>query len=116
MASAQATVDYLIEQMHAAGAVSSRKMFGEYAIYCDGRMPALVCDDRLFVKITPGGRAFAAKHPLPEAPPYPGAKPCMVVDGDLWDDGEWLSRLIRLTADELPEPKPRKPRVALAKE
>jgi TfoX/Sxy family transcriptional regulator of competence genes len=58
MASSQGTVDFIVEQIAAVGTVSARKMFGEYGIYCDGRMVALVCDDRLFVKPTPDGRAY----------------------------------------------------------
>lgn len=30
-------------------------MFGEYAIYSNGKVAALVCDDRLFVKPTLAG-------------------------------------------------------------
>ncbi len=36
--------------MGAAGAVSARKMFGEYAIYREGKLIVLVCDDGLFPK------------------------------------------------------------------
>jgi TfoX/Sxy family transcriptional regulator of competence genes len=36
--------------MKDAGAISYRYMFGEYAIYCDGKVVALVCDNQLFVK------------------------------------------------------------------
>ncbi|KVR49615.1 TfoX/Sxy family protein [Burkholderia ubonensis] len=106
MASSQSTVDFIVEQMAAAGAVLARKMFGEYGIYCDGKMVALVCDDRLFVKPTPDGKAFLGE--CEEGPPYPGAKPCFVISGERWDEREWLSRLIRITAAQLPPPKPRK--------
>ncbi|KVU83744.1 competence protein TfoX [Burkholderia ubonensis] len=106
MASSQSTVDFIVEQMAAAGAVSARKMFGEYGIYCDGKMVALVCDDRLFVKPTPDGKAFLGE--CEEGPPYPGAKPCFVISGERWDEREWLSRLIRITAAQLPPPRPRK--------
>jgi TfoX/Sxy family transcriptional regulator of competence genes len=73
MASQQRTADYVVEQIAAAGSVSARKMFGEYGVYCDGKMVALICDDQLFVKPTKGGRTFLGK--VREAPPYPGAKP-----------------------------------------
>ncbi|KWI73988.1 TfoX/Sxy family protein [Burkholderia ubonensis] len=106
MASSQSTVDFIVEQTAAAGAVSARKMFGEYGIYCDGKMVALVCDDRLFVKPTPDGKAFLGE--CEEGPPYPGAKPCFVISGERWDEREWLARLIRITAAQLPPPKPRK--------
>ncbi|MBN3799505.1 TfoX/Sxy family protein [Burkholderia sp. Ac-20392] len=102
MASSQSTVDFIVEQMAAAGTVSARKMFGEYGIYCDGKMAALVCDDRLFVKPTPEGRAFLGT--CEEDSPYPGAKPHLVISGERWDDREWLSALIRITAAQLPVP------------
>jgi TfoX/Sxy family transcriptional regulator of competence genes len=103
MASQQSTVDFIVEQMQTAGQVTSRKMFGEYGIFCSGKMVALVCDDQLFIKPTPGGRAYL--DTVEEAPPYPGAKPCFLISGDRWDDGEWLGELVRITARELPLPK-----------
>ena len=48
-------------------------MFGEYGIYCDERIVALLSNIQLFVKPTDAGRAFAKG--TEEAPPYPGAKP-----------------------------------------
>ena len=108
MASNQSTVDFIVEQISGAGTVSARKMFGEYGLYCDGKIVALICGDQLFIKLTAAGRAFAGD--LPEAPPYPGAKPSLLVNGDLWDDGVWLTELVRRTAADLPLPvkKPRK--------
>ena len=106
MASQQATVDYIVEQAAGAGEVSARKMFGEYGLYCDGKMVALVCDDQLFIKPTPGGRAQAGD--VGEGVPYPGAKPCLLIPGDRWEDADWLAELIRVTARELPAGKPKK--------
>jgi TfoX/Sxy family transcriptional regulator of competence genes len=34
MATAQTTVDVILEAIGGAGAVSARKMFGEYGVYC----------------------------------------------------------------------------------
>jgi len=102
MSSQQGTVDFIVEQMARAGAVSARKMFGEYGIYCDGKMVALVCDDRLFVKPTAGGRAFIGN--VSEGAPYKGAKPCLVISPEKWDDHEWMAELIRISTAELPMP------------
>lgn len=96
-------VDFIVEQVASAGAVTARKMFGDYGIFCDGRLVALVCDDRLFVKKTASGEAFVGS--CAEDSPYPGAKPCFVIPGDKWDDREWLSQLVKLSAAELPLPK-----------
>lgn len=89
--------------MRDAGAIRYRKMFGEFAIYCDDKVVALVCDDQLFVKPTPGGRAFLGE-PV-EAPPYTGAKHYFLIDR--LDDRDWLSQLVQLTAQDLPEPEPK---------
>ena len=103
------TVDYIIDQLAAAGAdVSAKKMFGEYGLYLEGKMVAMVCNDQLFMKGTPEGRAFTG--PIDEAPPYPQAKPHPLIDGDRWEDGEWLAELFRITAAALPAPKPKRQR------
>jgi TfoX/Sxy family transcriptional regulator of competence genes len=109
MSSRQETVDFILEQIAGAGAVSARKMFGEYAIYMGPKVVALVCDDQLFVKPTKDGRSFIG---VPEeAPAYPGAKNSFLIAGELWDDSEWLSTLIAKTAAELPLPKLKKPKL-----
>lgn len=103
MASKQSTVDFIIGQISSADAVSAKKMFGEYGIYCGEKMVALVCDDQLFIKPTTEGKTFLGEYT--EGPPYPGAKPCFIIPGEKWDDQEWLSRLISITAAQLPVPK-----------
>ena len=105
MASDLGFVEYVCDQIGAAGPVSFRKMFGEYAIYCGDKVVALVCDDRLFVRPTPGGRAFVGA--AVEAPPYPGAKPHFLIEERL-DDREWMTGLIRVTESELPPPNRKK--------
>jgi DNA transformation protein and related proteins len=109
MSSQKSNVDYLMEQLAGAGAVSARAMFGEYAFYCDSKVVALFCDDQLFVKPTKAGLAFLGT--AEQGPPYPGAKPHFLISGEKWDDAEWLSALVRLTAAELPVPKPKKKKV-----
>ena len=108
MASQQGTVDFLLDQMAGAGSLSAKKMFGEYGVYCDGKMFAIVADDRLFIKPTEAGRAWISKlGPLQEAPPYPQAKPYYLISGELWDEREWLVQLAQRTTAELPLPKPK---------
>ena len=78
MASHQAFVDYVTEQLRAAGKIRARSMFGEYGLYCNECFFAVICDDQLFVKRTPQGEA--AFPQLPKAPPYPGAKASLLVE------------------------------------
>ena len=107
-ATTQKTVDFLLEQMAGAGDVSARPMFGEFGIYCDGKIVALVCGNELYVKPTAAGRAFIGE--VTEAPPYQGAKPSLLIDSELWDNADWLTKLITVTCAELPLPKPKKPK------
>ena len=93
MASHQDFVDYVAEQLREAGTIRSRKMFGEYGLYCDGVCFAVICDDQLFVKVTPAGEAAFSN--LPKAPPYEGANDYIWVE-DV-DDRDTMTALTRLT-------------------
>lgn len=108
MGSKQATVDFVLDQMSGAGELSAKRMFGEFGLYCGGKFFAVVADDQLYLKPTPGGRAWLGQPD--EAPPYPGASNWFRIDGERWDDRDWLSRLAALTAAELPLPAPKKPK------
>ena len=50
MASQQAFVEFVVDQLQEAGRIASRKMFGEYGLYCDGKFFGMICDSQLFVK------------------------------------------------------------------
>ncbi len=102
MPSDQAFVDYIADQLRGAGKITTRKMFGEYAVYCDAKVVALVCDNQLYVKPTPPGQAFAGG--VATGSPYPGAKPHFVVTERI-DDREWLVELIACTAAALAAPR-----------
>lgn len=105
MASHAETVDWLVGQMAEAGAISARKMFGEYGVYCDGVFFGVICDDTLFVKDTDAGRALIAAPDL--APPYPGARPHLRIGAELQEDTQALAALLRATVAALPVKKKR---------
>jgi len=112
MASEKSFVDFITDQVDTAGIVTNRKMFGEYALYCNEKVVAFVCDNKLFIKPTQAGRDFI-KDPV-EAPPYPGGKLWFLIE-DRLEDRDWLTEIIRITAKELPVPAPKKPRKNTAK-
>jgi DNA transformation protein and related proteins len=101
VASDREFVAFVCEQLRGAGEISSRRLFGEAAVYFQDKVVGLVCDNQLFVKATKPGRAKIGV-PL-EAPPFPGASKWFLM-ADL-DDPEFLAELIRTTADALPIPK-----------
>lgn len=102
MSTTPKTVDFICAQSGLAQRITARKMFGEYALYVDGKVAALVCDDTLFVKPTPMGAALLGAVDL--QPPYPGAKPHFCITEQL-DDRELLQRVLLLTAEAMPTPK-----------
>jgi hypothetical protein len=65
------------------------------------------------LKPTSAGRAFLGQ--VTEASPYKGAKPCFLIDGERWDDRDWMSQLVRLSAAELPLPVKRVRKTSLSK-
>ena len=102
MPSNQSTVDFIVKQMQFAGDISFRKMFGEYALYCNGKMIGSVCDDKLFIKPTITGRAYIGN--VVEASPYPMAKPSFLISEKQYQDSAWLIDLVKITFEELPMP------------
>ena len=101
MASNADFVQYIADQCGGAGEIAVKKMFGDYGIYCDGKIFGLICDDRFYLKPTEAGRALLRKEEL--RPPYEGAKDYFYI-ADV-DDRDYLSALVRETCKTLPEPK-----------
>lgn len=106
MASNPEFVQYIADQLADAGEITYRKMFGDYGMYCDGKIFALTCNNQLFVKITEAGRQMAPD--LETAPPYKGAKPYFLIE-DI-DNRTFLNEFVTATCGELPAPKPKKPK------
>lgn len=107
MSTKQSTIDYILDQLSSLEHVSARKMFGEYALYCNDKVVGLVCDDTLFIKITEKWKSYVGKSYI-EWNAYKWAKVSMVIEWDMIEDHEWLSELIQITADNLPEKKLKK--------
>ena len=97
-------VTYVVDQRSGAGDITFSKMFGDYCLYCCGKIFALICDDLLFLKPTEAGRKLLKTEDL--RPPYPGAKPYFYIAEV--DDRDYLTVLIKASCRELPEPKPKK--------
>ena len=101
MASNSDFVQYIADQCSGAGEITTRKMFGDYGIYCNGIIFGLICDDHFFVKPTESGRPLLRTLELRK--PYAGAKDYFYI-ADV-DDHAYLSELVRATCKELPKKK-----------
>lgn len=108
MASNPDFVQYIVDQFIGAGNIEARKMFGDYTLYCNGKIFGLVSDNGLYLKPTEGGKALL--HTVDMRPPYEGAKPYFYID-DV-DDRDYLTALLRAAYAELPSPKPKKKALA----
>jgi len=104
MASNTDFVQFIADQCGGAGEIVTKKMFGDYGIYCDGKIFGLICDNRFYLKPTETARALLRLEEL--RPPYEGAKDYFYI-ADV-DDRDYLSELVRVTCRALPEPKKRK--------
>ncbi len=107
MSSDASFAEYVCGQASGAEPVLLKKMFGEYALYLDGKVVALVCDNQLFVRPSDEGRTILGR--VREEPPFPGAKPHFLIDDGL-DDRASMQRLFVATARALPIPKPKRPK------
>ena len=103
MASNPDFVQYIADQCAKAGDITTRKMFGDYAIYCNGKIFGLISDNGFYVKPTEAGRRMLRSEEM--RPPYEGAKPYFYIEEV--DDHEYLTALVKATCTELPEPKPK---------
>jgi TfoX/Sxy family transcriptional regulator of competence genes len=101
MATQKDTVGFILQKLRHPGRFTARAMFGEYALYADGKVVALICDDRLYVKILPASQELESLCESGE--PYPGAKPhYLVEEGQL---GDHLPAILFAIAEALPAKK-----------
>ncbi|HEX2616968.1 MAG TPA: TfoX/Sxy family protein [Flavobacteriales bacterium] len=106
MATRKGTIDFVLQRLGLPDRFSVRAMFGEYAVYADGKVVAFVCDDQLFVKILPSSVALE-KH-CEKAEPFPGAKLYYLVTEDQLSSLRTLPDLLIAMAATLPAPKKRR--------
>ena len=105
MASDKAFLEFIVDQIENQGQVTYKSMFVEYGVFWEKKIFALVCDNKLYIKPTEGGRKYIGE--VTEAPPYKGAKPSFLIEEKI-ENRKWLSELVRITVKELPEPRKKK--------
>lgn len=88
--------------------VTAKKMFGEYALYLDGKIPGFITDDTLCLKIT--SYEDPRLTPAIQGEAYPGSKPYLRIPDQWLDDTEWLQDVFAATAGLVDPPKPKKPK------
>ena len=103
MATQKETVEFLLAKLRQPKRFSARAMFGEYALYADGKVVALICHNLLYVKILPDSQEL---EPLCEkGEPYPGARPHYIVEEAQLSTLDTLPRILCAIAESRPQKK-----------
>ena len=110
MATSKRTAAFILEALGHPDRFTVRSMFGEFALYADGKPVAFICDGQLFVKILPSSAALEGR--CEKAPAYPGSKDYYLVPEDLITGEHRLPDILLRLGTELPFPKGRKKRSA----
>jgi TfoX/Sxy family transcriptional regulator of competence genes len=103
MATQKDTIEFILSKLRDRSRFSARAMFGEYALYADGKVVALVCDDLLYVKILPASQALGRLCDKGE--PYPGAKLHYLVEEGQLSTLENLPAILAAVAASIREKK-----------
>lgn len=105
MATSKETAAFILDQLGQSERFSIKPMFGEFAIYADGKTVGFICDDQLLVKIMPESAALAGQ--CERAPAYPGSNDYYLVPEELITGDQHLPGLLLRMAEALPMPKGR---------
>ena len=103
MATSKEYIEFVCEQIYRYGAVTYRKMFGEYMVYINDKPLLTVCDNTVFVKKVPELATVMANAAV--GCPYEGAKEHYILD---IDDTALTAQVIAILEPITPVPKKRK--------
>lgn len=103
MATTADFIEFVCEQIHGAGNIRHKKMFGEYMVYVNELPVLLVCDNTVYVKIIPAIEELM--QGAPKGYPYKGAKQHYILDVE---DRSLAKDVSILLAQNTPPPKRKK--------
>jgi hypothetical protein len=100
MATQKETVEFILEKLRGPARFTVRAMFGEYALYADGKVAGLVCDNLLYIKILPASRELEAI--CEKGHPFPGARLHYIIDEGQLSTVQNLSSILSSVANAAP--------------
>ena len=106
MATKKSTSEFILDQLGHPDRFSVRPMFGEFALYADGKPVAFICDDQLFVKILEESAGLEKR--CERAPAYPGSKDYYLVPEEVLIGEHKLPDMLLRMSEVLPLPKSKK--------
>lgn len=106
MSTSKDAIIFILQKLRNTSRFTTRAMFGEYVLYADGKVVALVCNDLLYVKICSASSFLEDK--CEKDSPYPGAKAHYVVDEEHIENLTELPEILTAIAKSLPAKKNKK--------
>src|SRR5580692_12281742 len=103
MATSAETIEFILGKLRDRKRFTVRAMFGEYALYADGKVAGLVCDDLLYVKILPASKELEGV--CEKGHPFPGARLHYLVDEGQLSTIQNLPGILVAVANAAPEKK-----------
>ncbi|MBP8823321.1 MAG: TfoX/Sxy family protein [Flavobacteriales bacterium] len=106
MATSKDTATFILGQLGQPERFTVKPMFGEFAIYADGKTVGFICDDQLLLKIMPESAELEVRCERTQA--YPGSKDYYLVPEHMVTGNHKLPQLLLRMAEVLPLPVPKK--------
>ena len=103
MATRKETVEFILQKLRDPRRFGTRAMFGEYALYADGKVAGLICDNLLHIRIVEASKELESL--CEKGPPYPGAKPYYIIDESQLSTIENLPGILVSVANSMPDKK-----------
>jgi DNA transformation protein and related proteins len=103
MATQKETIEFILGKLRDRKRFTTRAMFGEYALYADGKVAGLVCDDLLYIKILPASKELEGV--CEKGHPFPGARLHYLVDEGQLSTIQNLPGILVAVSNAVPEKK-----------
>lgn len=100
MATAKDFTEYILDNTHSPKA-RVRSMFGEFALYYEDKVVALICDNTLFVKITENNKKFLGQNKI--GPAYPKSKNFYIITEEQIETPKFLQTIFKNVSTSLPK-------------
>lgn len=102
MATEKETAEFVLQSLRGKD-FTVRPMFGEYALYANGKTVGFICDNQLYVKITK--ESLPLEELCEKGQAYPGSKPYYIVEESLYHSLPELPDILRNIAKHIPAKK-----------
>ena len=102
MSASKSRADEILHTLQQVADARSRPMMGGWLVYVDEVLIGQINEGELFIKISSFTQRFAPT--LEHRPPYEGAKPALVIPGNLLHDEHWVHELLAGSVTALRRP------------